>query len=142
MGTYIRNRIEQRFENPNDINGFRDVKSEKYVDANTDLNFDFELERIEINIKTNQMTIFGWKNYYDKNGNIFKRDRSSYIDMDTMAEYQISEVVDEDTDEVLEILSEEKISDEYTPISKWDSQLGDSISSAILNQFIKRNNLK
>lgn len=141
MGTYIRTRTEKVFNNPESITGFREVKTQRFTDPNTDLSFDFELEKIEINVKTNQMVIYTIKNFYDKHDKIFKSERYSYMDFDQMGEYEIEEVVDSDTDEVIEVLNVVKLSDDYTPVSNWDNQLGELISSAIIQQIIKRNNL-
>lgn len=141
MVTFQRTRTEKRFETPNSITGFRDVRTQKFTDPKTNLKFDFELENIQIDIKTNTMRIHGKKTFYDIDGRVFKKEPYSYIDVDTKAEYEIVEEVDEETEEVISIVSETKIKDQYTPISNWDNQLGGIVAQGIINQFLNRNNL-
>jgi len=141
MATYQRTRTEKRFETPNSITGFRKVKTQKFKDSKTNLNFDFELESINIDVKTNTMRIHGRKTFYDLDGKVFKKQPYSYIDVDTKAEYEIVEEIDEKTEEVLKVVSEKKIKDEYTPITNWDSQVGGLVAQGIINQFLNRNNL-
>lgn len=139
MPIETRVRTEKRFDT--NVTGFREVKTQKYNDTKSGLQFDFQLDSIKINLKTNKMSISGTKTFYDLNGDVFKKEPASYIDVDTEAVYEIQEEVDTDTGDVVNTISETKLSDEYIPITNWDAQVGDIVSQGIINQFIKRNNL-
>lgn len=139
MAIQQRTRLESRFDT--EITGFREVTSDDYIDDKTNLDFNFELETVTIDLKMNKMIITGWINYYDLQGNIFKQEKYSYQDVDTPAQYEIVETYDTETGEVIEVISETKLQDEYLPITNWDSQLGAMISTAIINQFQVRNGL-
>ena len=138
---YERTRKIKKFENPETTNGFREVKTEKFLDPKSNLEFDFTLQSLNIDVMNNTMTVRGIKTWYDIENNPFKKESYTYVDYDKEGVYELVEVVDFETDEVLEVLSETKLEDEFTPVTNWDNNLGETIGNAIINRFKTLNNL-
>ena len=139
--TFERTRKIKKFENTETTNGFREVKTEKFLDTKSNLEFDFTLQSLNIDVMNNTMTVKGVKKWYDNENNVFKKKTYTYVDYDKEGVYELVEVVDFETGEVLEVLSETKLEDEFTPVTNWDNNLGETIGNAIINRFKTLNNL-
>lgn len=139
-----RKRFEERHENDELVTGFREVRTEKIIDSKTGLEFDFVLQSIDIDVINNKMSIRAMKYYYDNEGNEFKKERFNYVDYDRKAKYEIVENIEFDNEtgeEIITLVSETKIEDEFLPVTNWDAQLGESISLSIINRIKELNNL-
>ena len=134
-------RIEHRFENPELVTGFMEVKTEKFLDNETNLEYDFTLRSINININSNIIEVIGTKRWYTINGDVFKEEPYRYTDYDKKSKYEIAENVDLETGEVVETLYEKKLEDEFLPVTNWNKNIGESISNAIINRFKLLNGL-